>query len=528
MILLQGASNIGDFLSGIVNDDSLVSGLIFSGTRGYIYGMVRNFGLDGFGNIQKLLLTVLTLYLTLWFILQGWRIATGRTQANMLQFSQRVVMAAFVMWLALLGANHSANIIDKIEDAQSIITATIAGENFKNPEKMLDGTLVLMQMMGNKLEAGLPKEADGKTMLTTGLLFVTGMGQALPAIISGGLLLLNRIALYLCIMFAPLCLAAYLFESTRFMFVTWAKFTVSTLFSMAVITVIVVMAIKAVLFVTAALMFAEMTGGIDLKSIATAQGGVGMLLTTLVLGGPPLVTNFFSGQVSAAVSAYNAVGGLTGSGQGGASGSPEEMMKRAGGGGNVQKNDAGRADSSVTDGETSFRNPNNQSTVAQNNEGVRTNDQTRRGLQGSGAANPGVGAGGSNFASSGGQGGTTYSTSASSGGGGSTAANYAEANRAEENALAAQKAQQSSTSTTAATANYAATNTTSSTASTGSTTSNTGTTTASTGSNPSTVSNSTSSDSTVRLANKGIGDDSAAIKQKYAGRMGVNSPNRTV
>ena len=180
----------------------------------------------------------------------------------MLQFSQRAVMAAFVMWLALLGANHSANIIDKIEDAQSIITATIAGENFKNPEKMLDGTLVLMQMMGNKLEAGLPKEADGKTMLTTGLLFVTGMGQALPAIISGGLLLLNRIALYLCIMFAPLCLAAYLFESTRFMFVTWAKFTVSTLFSMAVITVIVVMAIKAVLFVTAALMFAEMTGAV--------------------------------------------------------------------------------------------------------------------------------------------------------------------------------------------------------------------------------------------------------------------------
>ena len=518
MILLQGASNIGDFLSGIVNDDSLVSGLIFSGTRGYIYGMVRNFGLDGFGNIQKLLLTVLTLYLTLWFILQGWRIATGRTQANMLQFSQRAVMAAFVMWLALLGANHSANIIDKIEDAQSIITATIAGENFKNPEKMLDGTLVLMQMMGNKLEAGLPKEADGKTMLTTGLLFVTGMGQALPAIISGGLLLLNRIALYLCIMFAPLCLAAYLFESTRFMFVTWAKFTVSTLFSMAVITVIVVMAIKAVLFVTAALMFAEMTGGIDLKSIATAQGGVGMLLTTLVLGGPPLVTNFFSGQVSAAVSAYNAVGGLTGSGQGGASGSPEEMMKRAGGGGNGQKNDAGQDSVNTNEPGNKLLGTNNQSTVAQNNDVVRTPEQAQRSVNRLDAGNTTAA--------------NNYSTSTSSGGGGSAAAaNYAATNAAEERALSAQKAQQSSTSTTAATANYAATNTTASTASTGSTTgtatSSTGTTTASTGSNPSTVSNSTSSDSTVRLANKGIGDDSAAIKQKYAGLRGNNSPNRT-
>ena len=517
MILLQGASNIGDFLSGIVNDDSLVSGLIFSGTRGYIYGMVRNFGLDGFGNIQKLLLTVLTLYLTLWFILQGWRIATGRTQANMLQFSQRAVMAAFVMWLALLGANHSANIIDKIEDAQSIITATIAGENFKNPEKMLDGTLVLMQMMGNKLEAGLPKEADGKTMLTTGLLFVTGMGQALPAIISGGLLLLNRIALYLCIMFAPLCLAAYLFESTRFMFVTWAKFTVSTLFSMAVITVIVVMAIKAVLFVTAALMFAEMTGGIDLKSIATAQGGVGMLLTTLVLGGPPLVTNFFSGQVSAAVSAYNAVGGLTGSsGQGGASGSPEEMMKRAGGGGVAQNQQVQNIPNDAA-GSEKLLGTNNQSTVAQNNDVVRTPEQAQRSVNRLDTGNTTAA--------------NNYSTSASSGGGGSAAAaSYAATNAAEERVLAAQKTQPS-TSTTAATANYAATNTPSSTASTGTTTgtatSSTGTTTASTGSNTSTVSNSTSSDSTVRLANKGIGDDSAAINQKYGSR-GVNSPNRTV
>ena len=435
----------------------------------------------------------------------------------MLQFSQRAVMAAFVMWLALLGANHSANIIDKIEDAQSIITATIAGENFKNPEKMLDGTLVLMQMMGNKLEAGLPKEADGKTMLTTGLLFVTGMGQALPAIISGGLLLLNRIALYLCIMFAPLCLAAYLFESTRFMFVTWAKFTVSTLFSMAVITVIVVMAIKAVLFVTAALMFAEMTGGIDLKSIATAQGGVGMLLTTLVLGGPPLVTNFFSGQVSAAVSAYNAVGGLTGSGQGGASGSPEEMMKRAGGGGNVQKNDAITQETENSYGNTARQYSPQQETV-QNGSGIRTPEQAQRAVNRLDAGNTTAA--------------NNYSTSASSGGGGSAAvANYAATNAAEERVLAAQKTQPS-TSTTAATANYAATNTTASTASTGSTTgtatSSTGTTTASTGSNTSTVSNSTSSDSTVRLANKGIGDDSAAIKQKYAGRMGVNSPNRTV
>ena len=193
-------------------------------------------------------------------------------------------------------------------------------------------------------------------------------------------------------------------------------------------------------------------------------------------------------------------------------------MKRAGGaGGNGQKNDAGQNIDTPTTRVTG---------KLQDEHSVQNNDikagDTSRGNAATTTASH------STRASSGGQGGS-YSTGTSSGGGGSTAANYAATNRAEENALAAQKAQPN----TGTTANYAATNTPSSTASTGTTTgsaaSNTGTTTASTatGNNPSTVSNSTSSDSTVRLANKGIGDDSAAIKQKYAGLRGNNSPNRT-
>ena len=415
----------------------------------------------------------------------------------MLQFSQRAVMAAFVMWLALLGVNHSANIIDKIEELQSIITTTIAGDEFKNPEKMLDGTLVLMQMMGNKLESGLSDTPDSKTMLNTGLLFVTGMGQALPALISGGLLLLNRIALYLCIMFAPLCLAAYLFESTRFMFVTWAKFTVSTLFSMAVITVIVVIAIKAVLFVTAALMLAEMTGGVDLKSIATAQGGVGMLLTTLVLGGPPLVTNFFSGQVAAAFGGYNPVGSTVDAALKGSSpaAGPQDMDRaNRGGGANTQQNQQGinSNDLPAQEGRRTMQN----NALQESASGIKTTEQAQRAVNRSDA-------------------GGNYSTGTPSGGA-NTARSYAATNAAEERTFAAQKAQQSSTAGT--TASHATGATTS--------TASAGTTTASTG-NTSTVSNSASSDSSVRLANTGIGDDSIAIKQQYAGRMGINSPNRT-
>ena len=125
------------------------------------------------------------------------------------------------------------------------------------------------------------------------------------------------------------------------MFMAWAKFTVTTLFSLALITVITVIAMKVVLFVAAALILVEITGGgADLKSIATAQGGVGMLLTTLVLGAPPLITNFFSGAVTAGFNAYNNVGNLAGSGNGRPAGGPQDM------GANTQKNQEGSSSQS--------------------------------------------------------------------------------------------------------------------------------------------------------------------------------------
>ena len=105
------------------------------------------------------------------------------------------------------------------------------------------------------------------------------------------------------------------------MFVTWAKFTVNTLFSMVVITVVTVIALKATIMLGTALLamdgvssglaFASVTTGtLYLRDIATISGGLGMLLTTLILGTPPLMTNFFSGQVGAIFSGYNQVGSV--------------------------------------------------------------------------------------------------------------------------------------------------------------------------------------------------------------------------
>ena len=195
--------------------------------------------------------------------------------------------------------------------------------DYEDPSKMvgkvLTGMLTLQVAMDLAPVLG-PSSGNTLNMANT-LSFITGAGQALPALIAGGLMLLNEIAMHLCLVMAPLCLLAYVFEQTRFMFVTWAKFTVNTLFSMVVITVVTVIALKATIMLGTALLamdgvssglaFASVTTGtLYLRDIATISGGLGMLLTTLILGTPPLMTNFFSGQVGAIFSGYNQVGSV--------------------------------------------------------------------------------------------------------------------------------------------------------------------------------------------------------------------------
>ena len=128
-------------------------------------------------------------------------------------------------------------------------------------------------------------------------------------------MLLNEIALHLCLVVAPLCILAYIYEPTRFLFVNWLKFTIATLFSMVIISVVTVIALRAILVLIASLLAMDVGNGIanalgvnaslQLRDIATLSGGVGMLLTMLLLSAPSLIYNFFSGQVSTGFQGYN-------------------------------------------------------------------------------------------------------------------------------------------------------------------------------------------------------------------------------
>ncbi len=303
--------------------DGYISAQLFEETRKYIVDLIGQFGYAGLGRMMAFAGGVGTVWLTLWFMVQGYRIATGQSRESLHVFIVRAVTVTAIVAVAQGMAIFGQDLASLVIDLRDSIAVAITGGEYENPStmvgKVLTGMLTLQLLMDLAPVLG-PSAGTSLNMANT-LSFITGAGQALPALIAGGLMLLNEIAMHLCLVMAPLCMLAYVFDQTRFMFVTWAKFTVSTLFSMVVITVVTVIALKATIMLGVALLAMDgvssglasadiKLGGLYLRDIATISGGLGMLLTTLILGTPPLMTNFFSGQVGAIFSGYNQVGNL--------------------------------------------------------------------------------------------------------------------------------------------------------------------------------------------------------------------------
>lgn len=303
--------------------DGYISAALFEEIRSYIVDLIGQFGYAGLGRMMAFAGAVGTVWLTIWFMVQGYRIATGQSRESLHVFIVRAITVTAIVAVAQGLAIFGQDLASLVLDLRNSIALAITGGEYEDPSKMvgkvLTGMLTLQVAMDLAPVLG-PSSGNNLNMANT-LSFITGAGQALPALIAGGLMLLNEIAMHLCLVMAPLCLLAYVFDQTRFMFVTWAKFTVSTLFSMVVITVVTVIALKATIMLGTALLAMDgvssglaflniKTGSLYLRDIATISGGLGMLLTTLILGTPPLMTNFFSGQVGAIFSGYNQVGSL--------------------------------------------------------------------------------------------------------------------------------------------------------------------------------------------------------------------------
>ncbi|EMI49493.1 TrbL/VirB6 plasmid conjugal transfer protein [Stenotrophomonas maltophilia AU12-09] len=143
-----------------------------------------------------------------------------------------------------------------------------------------------------------------------------GLGAGGPAVTAGSMLLLYGVAMALFIGFGPLFILCLLFDQSRQLFWRWLFYGIGTMFSMTVLAAMVSIALDMVIRVSTAFwstalvnkFLLEGASSDGMTSQAMQQGGMGLILTTLILTAPPMAAMFFQGTLGSFM-AYSQIGG---------------------------------------------------------------------------------------------------------------------------------------------------------------------------------------------------------------------------
>jgi len=137
---------------------------------------------------------------------------------------------------------------------------------------------------------------DGKKQRA---MWFAGIGTGGPAVMAGTMLLLNKVAMALFVGLGPLFILCLLFDQTKALFGRWLYYGLGTMFSLALLSVMVTLATDMVIAVAASFWTSALLGGgpDGINSLALQQGGMGVVLSMLIMSAPPMAAMFFSGTL---------------------------------------------------------------------------------------------------------------------------------------------------------------------------------------------------------------------------------------
>lgn len=260
--------------------------------------------------------------LTLWIMVQGYRVVTGQSRESMMALVVSSLRATFVIGIALGVALSWGPIYQTLTDGLArTVTETMTGED--DPDGAygdIDRTLAVMQVALVAIDAvDVRDDLVTQSQKERALMF-TGVGIGGPAIMAAAALLLNKIAIGLVLALGPLFILCLLFEQTRSLFQRWLFYGIGSLFSMALLSVMVTLALDMVIAVGTAFWVSSALFGTANQSVtqmAMQQGGLGLIMTVLIVSAPPMAAMLFQGTLGqfSPYSAFN-------QGQPGAPGQP--------------------------------------------------------------------------------------------------------------------------------------------------------------------------------------------------------------
>jgi type IV secretion system protein VirB6 len=261
--------------------------------------------------------------MTIWILYNGYRILTGQARESMSAFVLTAARNALVVSVASSMALMGSDLQDLISDDLTKVAMELVTGEYQSPSSMIEQNIVLTQVAMSSIDAVQVSE-EGSINLTeqkNRSMMLAGFGAAGPAVTAGAMLLMYEIALALFLGFGPLFVLCLMSDTTKQLFWKWLYYGIGTVFSMAVLALMTGLALKVVAAVAIAFWGSTLVGTIananfveGMNSAAMQQGGIGLLLTLLLISTPPIAANFFQGALGnfSAYSMFNAGGSSAG------------------------------------------------------------------------------------------------------------------------------------------------------------------------------------------------------------------------
>ena len=320
-------------------------GLLKSGADAALYSSLRNYIA---ARIELLLeytlsrnlslaLTIIGALFTLWIMVQGYLILTGRSQESLKTFIFNLGKTYIIILVALgVSSTSEFSLRTLTEVTTDGVASLMVGENdvgkcvMKSTSSILgckiDKSLMVAQTsMAFINQIDTADNPNVAAQVERAKLFA-GAGAAGPGIVTGTMLIIYRVAMALFVGFAPFFILCLMFKKTTPYFSKWLNYGLATMFSSALLAAMASISTDLVEIIARAQFKSEMLGVTfeiitgshsngDVSGVfqsAMNQLGLGLMLSTVLIIVPPMAGSWFNGMMGTFAS-YNHFGGWNGS-----------------------------------------------------------------------------------------------------------------------------------------------------------------------------------------------------------------------
>lgn len=275
----------------------------------YLQDKINTFGMDLMHRMMTWAAAIALTLVTLWILIQGFRIMTGRSREPLMEvvinMGRIVVIVAAATTMAVASTNLNSFLTTQLDEEVHYLFTGNANETTSSAidQNLAYTQLALASIDSVKVLNNDPEMIDkkGRTAI------MATIGTASPPMTAGAMLLLYQFAMALFIGLGPLFILCLIFDQTKDLFRRWLMYGVGTVFSMALLSAVASMVLELTLKISGAMWGAKIVNNLlsntseGLSSTAIQQGGIGLLLSVLIVSVPPMAAMFFQGTLGSAL-----------------------------------------------------------------------------------------------------------------------------------------------------------------------------------------------------------------------------------